>query len=286
MKKIVVLPFIVASFLTTTASAQTTPKTPTQKRAVTRPARPTQATRPPAKGSAAQKAQQQKLQQLLSPPPRRPAPAQPARRSPTPPPAAMPPSYPPPEPAPVPVAETSSSADGESYGRESYWEPGIRFTLSQETVEAYRAPNTREMITQSQGTTFSLKYKKPAGAGKFVWTAGLEFGVGTIRFRGKDDVIPDQVVNPWYMFSLNPGFVIRTTPITDFGISVPFGYRINKWPVDDPSFTVSRAAGIGYGVQFTMGTRFGTNSTLVIAFTNQMAWQATQWAIGYDYAFR
>lgn len=304
--------FAISTFLTAAAFAQS-PMAPVTKKSGPAATARKPSSRSPSQDSSVQKTLQQQVQpqmeaapaparvprskRLTNPqarPPRSAGPAVPTLARPpavpasAPAPLAAPAPVPPPEPVPL-AAPVVARSENSSAGRDSYWEPGIRVTLSQETVVATRTTTTtvnENMLTQSQGTTLSLKYKKLASNIRWVWTYGLEFALGTIRFKGTSTDIPDQVINPWYMFSFNPGIIFRTAPSSSFGVSFPVGYRIIKWPIDDPTLSVSRAASIGYGAQFTFLSHFTTNSSLHVSFTHQAAFQSTVWAVGYEYAFR
>jgi hypothetical protein len=170
---------------------------------------------------------------------------------------------------------------------ESYWQMGLNALIWQEGIEARRGTNTENLLVQSLGFGFDMTYRRPSSSIRWWQSHTLSLGVGSIHTTGTTTAIPDTLrQQQFYTATLSPGFIYRTTSVSDIGLSVPLTYRVINWVTNDDTLTLARRNSFSYGLSALYINRLTRTSDLQVSFTDQMSWKAFVWSVGWNHAFR
>jgi hypothetical protein len=169
----------------------------------------------------------------------------------------------------------------------SYYQWGVHILLSQEEVAATRAGVTEKLVTQFQGISMKLTKRIPTSHIRWQWSHSADLAMGILHTRGAaTSVVPDTLRNqPWYAATLNPGFIYRTTSVSEIGMGIPLTYRMIRWSLNDPTLTMDKKSSFSYGVSAIYINRLTQNSSLEASFTHQINWNSTIWSLGWNHIF-
>lgn len=165
----------------------------------------------------------------------------------------------------------------------------LRYGLSlwQETITLASGAAESKMVAQSMGVLLGLGRSAPMGRSKWNFTYGAELGLGTIKGKGNNDNVPDELKNQlWYLIGGNAGLMYRTSPASELGLSVPFYYRQINWQLDSGSDLKIDDQPFTIGVAGDYVTHLSKTSALHLTVTHQHMWNATMWGLFYQRTFR
>jgi hypothetical protein len=128
----------------------------------------------------------------------------------------------------------------------------------------------------------------PYTASKWSFNYGANLGVGTIKGKGNNDNVPDELKNQlWFLVGASGGFMYRTSPNSEIGFMIPFYYRLINWKLASGSdLDVDKDSSFTVGGQFVYLARLDKDSSLHISLTQQHMWQSTMWGISWQTEYR
>jgi|GEM_PF-2588729 len=168
----------------------------------------------------------------------------------------------------------------------SYFQWGIHALLWQEYIAAHRGTDTEQMLVQTQGFGLGLTYRKPSSSIRWWQSHEFDLDFGNVHTTGTSATIPDTLrQQQWYSATFSPGFIYRTTAVSDIGMGVPLTYRVINWVTNDPTLTLDRHTSFSYGLSAIYINRLSHTSTLQLSFADQMSWKAFVWSLGWTHVF-
>jgi hypothetical protein len=159
--------------------------------------------------------------------------------------------------------------------------------LWQETMTLKSGAAESKMVSQSMGLFAGLGRSSPLGRSRWEFTYGAEAGIGTIKGKGNNDNVPDELKNQlWWLIGGNAGLMYRTSPVSELGLSVPFYYRAINWKLEAGSNLEIQDEPFSVGMAGEFVTHLSRNSALHLTLTQQYQWNATLWGAFYQRSFR
>lgn len=172
------------------------------------------------------------------------------------------------------------------FSKRSYFIFGPKVMLWQESMPATRSGVGEHMGSQFTGVSLGTTYRKPFSNIRWVQSHALDLSWGTLVAKSAGSTITDQLRNQmWYGVTLSPGFGYRTTSASEVALNIPLMYRVIDWQLKDAALDMGRDTSFSYGVMGSFVSQMSTQSSLQISFTEQIAWKALVWSIGWNYRF-
>lgn len=159
--------------------------------------------------------------------------------------------------------------------------------LWQESMTLRAGAPESKMVSQSMGLLASLGRSNPIGRSKWNYTYGATLGVGTIKGKGNNDNVPDELKNQlWYLLGGSAGVMFRTSPVSELGLSVPIYYRYINWQLEAGSPLEIEDEPLSVGIAGEFVTHLSRYSALHLTLTQQYQWNGTMWGAFYQRSFR
>lgn len=159
--------------------------------------------------------------------------------------------------------------------------------LWQESMTLKAGAAESKMVSQSMGLLAELGRSNPLGRSKWSFTYGGTLGLGTIKGKGNNDNVPDELKNQlWYLIGGSAGLMYRTSPVSELGLSVPLYYRTINWQLDAGSPLKIDDEPFSVGIAGEFVTHLSKSSALHLTLTQQYQWNGTMWGAFYQRSFR
>jgi hypothetical protein len=184
-------------------------------------------------------------------------------------------------------ARTSVSKVGKpAVARRAYNDLTIGLITWQEGIKATRPPDSTIMTTQSLGMRVSYAYNR-FYSGPWRYHHEANFAFGTLKGKGGLSSIQDEIKNQiWMMATLSPGLIVRTSPVSELGLSVPLSYRFIHWQFESgTNFTMDKGSSFSAGLAGLFGLRFNPRSGIEFTVQHQHMWNAVMWTASYVYVY-
>ena len=170
--------------------------------------------------------------------------------------------------------------------RRAYNDLTIGFITWQEGIKATRIPDSAIMTTQSLGLRGSYAYNR-FYSGPWRYHHSVDVAFGTLKGKGGIPSIQDEIKNQiWMMATLSPGLIVRTSPVSELGLSVPLSYRYIRWQFEPgTNFSMDKGSSFSAGLAGLFGLRFSPRSGIEFTVQHQHMWSTVMWTASYVYVY-
>lgn len=160
--------------------------------------------------------------------------------------------------------------------------------LWQETIDLNTSFAESKMVAQSMGFLTNIARNVPFRNSRWAFNYSLDAGVGTIKGKGNNDNVPDELKNQlWLLAGVSAGFMYRTSPSAEIGFTFPAYYRAINWELQkDSDFDAERDSSFSVGAGGVYVARLNKSSAINLAVTHQYLWDATMWTAFWQYEYR
>jgi len=103
--------------------------------------------------------------------------------------------------------------------RKNFSQLQIGYQMWQETIDAKSAGVGTEMNTHLHGVRLGYSWHRPwRGQVRWVSVYGVDFGMGVAKGAASTPLTDEVQNQPWYMVSLYPGLIYRSTSRSELGL--------------------------------------------------------------------
>lgn len=172
-----------------------------------------------------------------------------------------------------------------SVTRQRYTQLHLGYQMWQESFDASSGGVPSEMLAHLHGFRLGYSWHKPLKNVRWVSVYGADFGFGMAKGTAATPLTDEVKSQPWYMATVYPGLIYRTTSRSELGVLLPLSYRRVQWDVKAP-FELDKENSFSVGLTGLYINRFNLRNSFVVSISHQQMWSATVFGIGYQYDFR